>query len=119
MLHAQSIQQQVTLALQTAQPDIPPVVEALQLLGVRNTAISECSGVSPSLVSRWCSGKEPVASSHIPKLLELLHLAYKAAIEEMGRVAAQANPPELERSFRSYRDRVKRAREILAELEER
>ncbi len=117
MLHPEPIQQQVILALQTAQRSTPPVLEALQLLGIRNSSISEWAGVSPSLVSRWCSSKDPIALTHTPRLLELLRLAYQAAIQELGQVAARSNPPDIENSFETYRRRARRVGEILAELD--
>ena len=118
MPEVDSVYTEVSAALRVAQSSIPPVIEALRLLGVRSNTISKTVGVSASMVSLWSNGREPVAMTHRPKLVELLKVAYAEAIRALGEVAAKSNPPELERSLTAYRDRVRRAGEILRELEQ-
>ncbi len=112
-----TVYSEVSVALITAQPDIPPVISALRALGLRNETISKEVGVSASMSSLWSRGREPIAASHYPKLVRLLRLALGEAIRALGEVAAKANSPEVERAFRSYRDRVRLAGDILQELE--
>ena len=116
MLRPESVYQEITTALHTAHNGAPALIKALRFLGVQSRTISDYLDVSPSLVSFWSSGKEPLSPKHHPKLIELLRIAYQVAIQELGKVAATANPPELERNFKSYRDCVQRAGEILEEL---
>ena len=118
MLQTQSIYSEISAALRTARSDVSPVIEALRLLGVRNDTIAKTIGISPSMVSLWSSGREPIAAAHFPKLIELLRMAHAEAIKALGEVAARTNAPDLERSFRSYRDRVRRAGEILEDLDQ-
>lgn len=58
-------------------------------------------------------GHERVAEKHMPKLTALLRAAHVEAVKVLGEAAARTNPPELENNFNRYRDRVRRAGEIL------
>ncbi len=119
MLQTQSIYSEISAALRTARSDASPVIEALRLLGVRNDTISKTTDVSASMVSLWSSGREQVAATHRPKLIELLRTAHAEAIKVLGEVAARSNSADLEKNFKSYRDRVRRAGDILEGVEER
>ncbi len=118
MPQVDSVYTEVSAALRVAQSNIPPVIEALRLLGVRSNTISKTAGVSASMASLWSNGRESIAVTHHPKLVGLLKVAYTEAIRALGEVAAKSNPPELERSLTAYRGRVRCAGQILGELEQ-
>lgn len=120
MLQSESLYSEVSAALRSPSPhrEPSPVLTALRLLGVHNETIAVTLGVSPPLVSFWFKGHERVAPKHLSKLVELLRAAHGEAVKALGEVAARTNAPDLERSFRSYRDRVRRAGEILKELDQ-
>ncbi len=118
MLESTNLYSQVSAALRSAHLEPLPVLTALRLLGVTNETLAMVLGISAPLVSFWFKGHERVAPKHLSKLVELLRAAHAEAVKALGEVAARTNAPDLERSFRSYRDRVRRAGEILEDLDQ-
>lgn len=118
MLETNLIRSQVSAAVWAARSNTPPIIEALRFLGINGKTISQVVGVSPSMASLWGTGKEPIASVHYLKLIELLRIAYTTAIQELGEIASRSDSSEMERKLAVSRRRVQHARQILQELEQ-
>lgn len=119
MLQTENVSREIARVVRRASPEVPPLLEALRLLGISNATIARHLNVSEPLCSHWARLKAPIAKHHYPKLMGLLREAHEAAVRTLGELASKVNPPEVERSFVAYRDRVWRAGEILRELEHR
>ncbi len=113
MLQSTTLYPEVSAALRKAHRAPPPALKALRFLGVSNETVAKFTGISPPLVSLWVKGHERVAEKHMPKLTALLRAAHVEAVKVLGEAAARTNPPELKNNFNRYRDRVRRAGEIL------
>ncbi len=109
---------EVSGALRIAGSRTPEVLEGLRTLGISYAVIAQHLGVSQALCSYWNHGKLPIAERHRAALLELLRCAYVQATKLLSETASKFDASDIERGFTSYRTRVRRAGEILRELEQ-
>ncbi len=119
MLDTQAITKEVTTALSNSVPGAPPILDGLRALGLGYKTVAGFLGVDVEQVSLWYRGKDIIALDHYPKLISLLQISYAEATRILGEVSARANPPAVEKNLKPFRDRVRRAGEILEDLEQR
>jgi len=99
-------------------PRVPhPTLEALTQLGVRSVVAAESIGVSAPLFSLWRSGAARIPQKHERALVGVLRVAIDAATRALGETAIYELTPAEKAAHAIYALRVRRARQILNELE--
>ncbi len=91
-----------------------PVIEALDLLGIKRSNIALVLGVSCATITGWGAGRSPIPDDHYDALRNLASHALLIAIQVHTKAAARNDhPSQIIDAISVYKDRIHRAEEIL------
>ena len=105
----------VSVAAVRARDYIPPIVEALDYLGVARKTSAAILGIAPCSMANYAAGRSEIPATHVKTLIGIGQHALVAARVAISGTQKQKNP-QLRAAVEVYSARVNRAEELLEEI---